>query len=757
MISLTEIALSVVPKVIKTDPSNLHFHDITSGQLMEPLVGRGRKEGVLIIFKNIGLIEREDYEKSEDLSEILGVRDVWFVCKLIAGAGGAKFMHYLPDSHFRVLSGVLFYDEKSASESVLLTRCIRVDSPGGRLSAEQEIQFKILSSSSLSEVGTLACDGIFLRAGTELAIPRADELAFVHKVASSLPDEGRHMRFLGDLAQFVEDQESYADYENPEVSYSTLHGFRLCKGGDMSKSDLLLDFMSEADSAAEKVDKRYVISWLRHVNRTFRSDAPLTRRSASMMPVFLPRMHTQATLGAMSDHVVSLKHATKKLLEQVDSVDLFSLAEIDQVPLAHYLKGRLKSLGSYDGEEMPVPFRRLFRQLESPLHDAFSCACELIDFVVQFHSMVAASLARQFSPWDSPLTRFFDEKSYTDLNAWLSEFHSARAEFDKQFTLIKKGRSPMLSQLVDPWALPCLAGFFSPSIFELLKSLKQIRNRNFAHSGNYSPIEKSAVVSEVRGLCQEYVDKTGPAWSVLSVGTISDLDGGYCQIKPIGVASGEVSDERYKLAALGSPQVGDLVLALRGSARSVVMPVMPAYYLLPAGVPDSDHLYFISSQESEAKDGGVVYKFNCYTGAPRGELTFTKDAPEIVGLLRNIQSMKDSEHSVPLVISWDANFGAYSFCLLSGSSIHLLSEAEVAGVLSSYINERPLVLSKERMLTIPDPEDETNISVPPEMLFAPGSSFVLDILVPRYEVGKNASVGLPMARFTQITVLARFE
>lgn len=757
MISLPEIAQSVVPKVIKVDPANLHFHEINSGQFMASLVGRARKEAVLIVYKNNGLIEHEEYEKVGGIAESAGIRDVWFVCKLITGNGGIKFMHHFPDSCFRVLSGVFFYDEKSVSDPLLLTRCIRLDSSGGRLSAEQEIQFKIVSASSLREEGSWACDGIFLRAGTELAIPSKDELAFVRKVASSVPADGRRMHFLGDLAQFVEDQESYADYENQEVSYSNLYGFRMCSGSEMCQSDLLLDFMSEADSASERVDKRYVISWLRHVNRTFRSDAPLTRRSASMMPVFLPRMHVQATLGVMSDHVGGLKHATSELLDRVAKVDLFSLAEMDQVALAHYLKVRLKSLCPGIGGEMPLPFRRLLMQLESPLHDAFSCACELIDFVVQFHSMVAASLARQLSPWDSPLTRFFDEKSYTDLNAWLSEFHSARSEFDKQFSLIARGRSPTLSQLFDPWVLPYLAGFFSAAVFDLLKALKQIRNRNFAHSGNYSPIEKSAVVSEVRELCEKYVDKAGPAWSILNVGVISNLDGVCCHIKPIGGASSDVSDEKYKLPKPGSLRIGDLVLALRGSARSVVMPVMPAFYLLPAGVPDSDHLYFISSQESEAKDGGIVYKFNCYTGAPRGELTFTKDAPEIVGLLQSIQSMKDSEHSVPLVISWDANLGAYSFCLLSGSSIHLLNEAEVAGVLSSYINERPLVLSKARMLTIPDSDDETFFSVPAEMLFVPGASFVLDILVPRYEVGKNASVGLPMARFTQITVLARFE
>lgn len=757
MISFPEVAHFVLRRVIKVDSANLHLHDINSAQVMPQLVGRARKEGVLVIYKNNGLFEVEEYEKSEDLAETVGIRDVWFICKLFSGAGGIKFMQHLPDVRFRILSGAFFYDDKSASEPLLFIRCIRIDTAGGRLSAEQEIPFKVISSSSLSEESSLDCDGIFVRAGTELAIPSKEDLAFMVKVASSVPVAGRRLHFLGDLAQFVEDQESYADYENPEVSYSTLHGFRLCSGYNMSQSDLLLDFISEADSAAEKVDKRYVISWLRHVNRTFRLDAPLTRRSASMMPILLPRMHVQATLGAMSDHVASLRRTASELLERVDKVDLFSLAELDQVSLAHYLKGRLKSLSLEIGGEMPVPFRRLLRQLDSPLHDAFSCACELIDFVVQFHSMVAASLARQLSPWDSPLARFFDEKTYTDLNAWLSEFHSARSEFEKQFSLIAKGRSPMLSQLVDPWVLPYLAGFFSNTVFDLLKDLKQIRNRNFAHSGNYSPIEKSAVVSEVRGLCQKYVDKAGPAWSILNVGIVSNLAFGCCQIKPIGGASADISDEKYKLPALSTHQVGDLVLAVRGSARSMVMPVMPAYYLLPAGVPDSDHLYFISSQESESKDGGIVYKFNCYTGAPRGELTFTKDAPEIVGLLQSIQRMKDSEHSVPLVISWDANLGAYSFCLLSGSSIHLLNEAEIAGVLSSYINERPLVLSKSRMLTIPDSEVEPFISVPPEMLFVPGASFVLDILVPRYEVGKNASVGLPMARFTQITVLTRFE
>lgn len=755
MTSLSDIITSAVVGFIKRDATEVLLHDIASTLPIQPLEGRAQKDRVLVVFNQSGLLTNEEYDKADDLAEDACIRDVWFVSSLSKGYGNDQLSQYFPGPGFRFLSGIICYGESAGTQTLLLTRCIRSEMPMGRSNSAPEIAIRLVSVDTVEPQEGAQADGIYVRAGTVMNVPAREDLVLMSKVASSLPAEGRKIYFMGDLAQFIENPEDFCDYDGVEITYSASSGFQLNQGCELRQPAWLLDFIKETDFAAVAVDKMYVVSWLSHVNRVFRKDAPLSRRSAAMFPLYLPVLHVQATLGGLADCLAKLKRSAASTLARFEVIDLYKLGAPDDVILSHEIKCRLEALGCATVGQIPIPVGMLMRHLSSPLHDAFSCASELIDFLVQFHSMVAASLARQFSPCDSPLTRFFEEKTYTDLNAWLLEFQSARGSFEKQFAQISKGRSTTLSQLFEPGTIPCLATFFSKDVLDLLNSLRLIRNRNFAHSGNYSRAEKGVVVNEVSRICRQYVNKTGAAWSVINVGTIFSVNNGECHIKPLGASSGVIGLESYRLPPDCSCGVGDLVLGVRGSLRRTIMPVMPAFYLLPSGEPDCDQLYFLSSQESESKEDSIVYKFNCYTGAPRGELTFSQNAQEIARLLDSIKSMKESADRVPLIVSRDTFSGGYSFTLLSGGSLYLLNEAEIAGVLSSFINQHPLVLRKSRLVSIPI--DDTPVPIAPEMVFLPGSSFILEILLPRYEVGKPASVGMNQARFTNISILARFD
>lgn len=755
MTSLSDIVLSAVLGFIKRDSAEVLLRDIASTSPILPPEGRAQKDRVLVVFNQSGLLTNEEYEKADDLAEDACIRDVWFVSRLAKGYGNDQLSQYFPGPGFRFLSGIMCYGECAGVSPLLLTRCIRSEMPMGRSNSAPEIPIRVVSVDTVEPEKAAQADGVYVRAGTMMNVPTMEDLVLMLKVASSLPAEGRKVYFMGDLAQFIENPEDFCDYDGLEITYSASSGFKLTRGCELRQPAWLLDFIKETDFAAVAVDKMYVVSWLSHVNGVFRQDAPLSRRSATMLPVYLPVIHVQATLGGLADRLTQLKSSAASLLSRFEAVDLFKLGAPDDVILSHEIKCTLEALGGGTFGQVPIPVGMLLRHLNSPLHDAFSCACELIDFIVQFHSMVAASLARQFSPCDSPLTRFFEEKTYTDLHAWLLEFQSARGSFEKQFAQISRGRSTTLSQLFEPGTIPCLATFFSEDVLDLLNSLRLIRNRNFAHSGNYSRSEKDEVVDEVSRICRQYIDKTGAAWSVINVGTIHSMNNGECHIKPLGASSGVIGLESYTLPPDCSCGAGDLVLGIRGCSRRTVMPVMPAFYLLPSGDPDCDQLYFLSSQESESKEDSIVYKFNCYTGAPRGELTFGQNAKEIERLLCSIKSMKESADRVPLIVSRDAFSGGYSFTLLSGGSLYPLNEAEIAGVLSSFINQHPLVLNKSRLVSIP--VDDTPMPVDPENVFLPGASLVMEILLPRYEFGKPASVGLNQARFTNISILARFD
>jgi len=743
-------ALSAAQKVSKTTPEQFVVYDISGGSgvvTSDEAVPQRKDKRALFIFISQGEIGTDELERAESYAISYGIRSVWFVRRLEDQTGRRHLGSFFYNPPFRTLSGLLLCDASGVSIPLAVSQCVLVDVEGSDASRSQEIPCRLFVSSSEVDTPEAAAHFLLIKKSSVLGIPSPHDLSFLAKAMSCVQGSGMKFHFLGDLADLVDDSEAFIDYEESELVYSPDRGFRISTGSGLAAPDLLLDLDTE------RADLEYIFYWLSHAGSILNSDSSLSKRRAVFFPTYRPELHVQATLGRASCDIEKMRRQLSRMSREASDINVFDLPVNGQLRLAHEYRSRLNFFHAGDVRDMPLPVRQLFSDLDSPLHDSYSAASELIDFLVQFHSLVAASIGHEFTHGSSPLTRFFGENSYTDLGAWLREFEGAKSEFDKQFSLIAQGKEPVLYGMVEPWVLPYLSVFFSDEAGDALSCLRQIRNRNFAHSGSYSEKEKKAVVEEVRATCLQYFNATGPAWSILIVGTIAETRNLHCWIKPLGAGSCDIEHSPIRIDPESPMAVGDFAIGIRGSSLRTIIPVFPAFYVLPAGNPDSDHLYFLSSMDDETQDKTRSYKFNCYTRAPWGERVFTACDDEISGLLLNMKLMEKSEYKAQLIISKDSVTGGFSFSLLHSSSLYLLSEGELACSLSSYVNDKPLEISSDKL--IPIPADDVPVAIPRENILMPGSSFVLDILRPQYEMGKQARLGLPNARYTKLSILIK--
>lgn len=745
-------ALSAAQKVSKTNPEQFLVCDISEGAgsvTSDEVVPQRKEKRSLFVYSSKGEIGPDELERASVYALSSGIRSVWFVRSLEDRTGKRQLGSFFHNPPFRTLSGLLLCDGSDVSITLAVSQCVLVDVEGSDASRSQEIPCRIFVSSSEVDAPEASAHFLLIKQSSALGIPSPRDLSFFAKAMSCVPGSGMKFYFLGDLADLVDDSDAFIDYEEPELVYSPDRGFRISTGSGLAAPDLLLDLDTE------RADLEFIFHWLSHAGTILKSDSSLSRRGAVFFPTYLPELHVQATLGRAACDIEKMRRQLSRMSREASDINVFDLPVNVQLRLAHEYRARLNFFHVGDVRDMPLPIRQLFSELDSPLHDSYSAASELIDFLVQFHSLVAASIGHEFTHGSSPLTRFFGENSYTDLGAWLREFEGAKSEFDKQFALIAQGKEPALYGMVEPWVLPYLSVFFSDDAAVALSCLRQIRNRKFAHSGSYSEKEKKAVVEEVKATCLQYFNATGPAWSILIIGVIAKTRNLHCWIKPLGAGSCDVEHSPIRINPESPMAVGDFAIGIRGSSLRALIPVFPAFYVLPAGKPDSDHLYFLSSMDDETQDKTRSYKFNCYTRAPWGERVFTECDNEISGLLRNIKLMEKSEYRAQLIISKDSVTGGFSFSLLHSSSLYLLSEVELAGSLSSYVNDKPLEISSDKL--IPIPADDVPVAIPRENILTPGSSFVLDILRPQYDMGKQARLGLPCARYTKLSILIKLR
>ncbi len=750
MISEVARTLAAAQMISKTNQERFVTWDVSSeqGQFSDQEgVFQKKEKRTLIAYSSSGDISHVDLERTESYAESCGIKSVWFVRRLQDHSGTKGLGAFFYNPPFRTRSGFFLCGNDDSRVALAVSQCVLVDVVASDAASSQEIPCRVLIESSDITVFDSAPHLVQVKHASSLRVPSFRDLAFLAETMSCIPGSGMKFFFLGDLAELVEDGDSFCDYEKPELVYSPVGGFRISTGVGVSPPEVLLDLDED------RVDINYVSHWIAHVQKNVRFDSPLSRRSSVFFPVYLPELHVQATMGRASSDLEKLKQRMTVMNEEMSGVNIFSMPLDGQARLAHAYRAKLEFFDADFSAVMPIPVRQLFSDLDSPLHDSYSAACELIDFVVQFHSLIAASIGYKFTQGGSPLTRFFGENSYTDLRSWLLEFQVAKGEFDKQFALITLGKEPALHGKVEPWVLPYFSSFFAEEVGAALDLLRQIRNRNFAHSGSYSDAEKMSVVAEVKSVCLRYFEAAAPAWSVISVGTIAKSEGVCCWIKPLGAGSCEVEHLPFRIEPEDAREVGELVVGIRGSTLASVTSVFPAFYVLPAGTPDADHIYFLSSMERETQDRNPSYHFNCYTHAPWGERVFKSDAEEISRLLRNIKLMEKSEYKAQLVVAKDPSTGGFSFALVHSRSLYMLSEDELAGSLASYVNDKPLEVSADKM--IPIPLDDIPLIVPREFVLMPGSSSILEILRPQYDVGKIARVGLASARYTKLSILIK--
>ena len=389
MISGVARILAAAQVVSKTNQEKFVTWDVSSEQSQfsnEETVVQKKEKRTLIAYSASGDISHVDLERAESYAESCGIKSVWFVRRLRDHSGTKALGAFFYNSPFRTLSGFFLSDKDGSRDTFAVSQCVLVDIVASDAASSQEIPCRVLIESSDVAAFDSAPHLVQVRHSSFLGIPSPRDLAFLARTMSCIPGAGMKFFFLGDLAELVEDGDSFCDYEKSELVYSPVSGFRISAGSGVLPPEFLLDLDED------RVDLNYVSHWISHVQLSPHFDSPLSRRSAVFFPIYLPELHVQATMGRASSDLEKLKKRITFLNKEMSEADIFSMSLNDQARLAHACHAKLNFFNADFSAGMPIPIRQLFSDLDSPLHDSYSAACELIDFVVQFHSLIAASI-----------------------------------------------------------------------------------------------------------------------------------------------------------------------------------------------------------------------------------------------------------------------------------------------------------------------------------------------------------------------------